>query len=109
MTKSEPAAASAAHTKERPEDKKLNLRIRLLTGKKEEPFNVDADTAVAELRNQAFKSFGISPSPGQRWIFKRENGDVLQDDNQTLRAAGLKDKDLLILGTEADILGAHAA
>ena len=105
MTKTETTAASAAqHT-----DKKLNLRIRLLTGKKEEPFNVEASLTVAELRTLAFERFHISPSPGQRWIFKRENGTTLQEDGQTLKDAGLKDKDLVIFGTEADILGAHAA
>jgi tryptophan 2,3-dioxygenase len=96
QTSGAPAASQSAS--------KINLRIRPVADKHEQHFNVESTMTVAELRAAAFKRFHISPSPGQLWVFKRENGTLLENDNQTLQDAGLNHKDLLLFGTN-DILG----
>lgn len=84
---------------------KLNIRVRLISGQEEKPFNEPPSTSMAQLREECFKKFKLSPAPGQRWIFKPANGQPIENDSTTLAQAGVKDKDLLLFGSEADILG----
>lgn len=85
---------------------KLKFRVRLISGRDEKNFNEAPTMTMAALREECFKRFkDVSPAPGQRWIFKVENGSLIDRDDQTLQDAGVRDGSLLLFGSEADILG----
>ena len=89
---------------EGPVNEIMHITIKTVDGD-EDQFEFKQTVLVGEAKNEAMKRFGIVPPAGAKYrLAEKKDGNYRPlDDSKTLEAEGVKNKDVLWLGTEQQV------